>query len=87
MENISVALLCTVLGFSLSFLTFQKNSKKETESKATEQAEIKARLEYISQGIDDIRIDNKARDKQLNDINKRLIIAEEEIKTIEKKLG
>lgn len=86
MEGISIALLCTILGFIISFLTFQRNNKKDIENDTQERAEIKAKLGYISRGIDDIKLDNKARDKEMTEFRERLIIHEEKINNLEKRV-
>ena len=82
MENISVALICTLLGAVISFLTFQRNSKKDIQLEAKEQIELKTKLDYISKGVDDIKFNDRIRDEQLKKIDERLIIAEEEIKIL-----
>ena len=82
MENISVALICTLLGAVISFLTFQRNSKKDIQLEAKEQIGLKTKLDYISKGVDDIKFNDRIRDEQLKKIDERLIIAEEEIKIL-----
>ena len=82
MENISVALICTLLGAVISFLTFQRNNKKDIQLEAKEQIELKTKLDYISKGVDDIKFNDRIRDEQLKKIDERLIIAEEEIKIL-----
>jgi len=82
MENISIALLCTILGFSVSFLTYQRNGKKDIEEKAKKDAERKTQLDYIQKGIDDIRFNDRVRDEQLKTMNERLIIVENETKVL-----
>ena len=82
MENTSVALICTLLGAVISFLTFQRNSKKDIQLETKEQIELKTKLDYISKGVDDIKFNDRIRDEQLKKIDERLIIAEEEIKIL-----
>lgn len=82
METISIGLICTLLGAAISFLTFQRNSKKDIQSEVKEQVELKTKLDYISKGVDDIKFNDRIRDEQLKKINDRLIIAEEEIKIL-----
>lgn len=86
METISIALICTVLSVIISYCTFRKNNKKDIETETTERIEMKIKLDYISKGIDDIKLNDKARDDSLKKMDQRLIIVEEEIKTIFKKI-
>lgn len=87
METISIALICTILSVIISYLTFRKNNKKEIESETTERIEMKIKLDYISKGIDDIKLNDKVRDDNLKKMDQRLIIVEEEIKTIFKRIN
>lgn len=82
MENITIPLICTLLGAVISFLTFYKNNKKDIQSDVRDQVEMRSRLDHISKGIDDIKFNDRIRDDQLKKINERLIIAEEEIKVL-----
>lgn len=82
MDNISIALLCTLIGATISFLTFQRNGRKETEEKAKESAKRDTQLDYIQRGIDDIKFNDRVRDEQLKTMNERLIIVENETKVL-----
>lgn len=86
MENISVALLCTLLGFIISLLTFQRNNRKDIEEKERRAVETRTQLEYIQRGIDDIKFNDRLRDDQLKAMNERLIIVEEETKVLFRRL-
>ena len=82
MENISIGLLCTLIGIIISFLTFQRNNKKEIEADTKEFVELKSHLGYISRGVDDIKFNDRIRDEQLKSLNERLIIVENETKIL-----
>lgn len=81
METISVALLCTVLGVAISYLTFQRGKSNDIRAETREDAETKAKLDYISKGVDDIRLDNKARDRQIQELSKDLIEVKQSVKS------
>ena len=76
MEFISIGAICTITGVVISFLTFQRNSRKEIQTSTREQVELKTKLDYISKGVDDIKFNDRIRDEQLKKIAERLIIAE-----------
>lgn len=86
MENISIALICSTLSVLISYLTFNKNGKKDVQKQTEEQVELKSKLEYISRGIDDIKLDNRVRDEQMKAMNERIIVLESEIKHIKEKM-
>ena len=48
---------------------------------------MKIKLDYIAKGIDDIKLNDKVRDDNLKKMDQRLIIVEEEIKTIFKRIN
>lgn len=81
METISVALICTVFGVVISYLTFQRGKSNDIRAETREDAETKAKLDYISKGVDDIRLDNKARDRQIQDLSKDLIEVKQSVKS------
>lgn len=85
MENISVAVLCTIISITISYLSFAKNSAKDIKKETTENVELKSRLEYISRGIDDIKLDNRVRDEQIKKLNERVIIVENDLKSLSKR--
>lgn len=86
METVSIALACTMLGSLISYLTFQRNKSKDIRAETTEDAYTKAKLDYISKGVDDIRLDIKAQDRKIEDMNDRLIRTEESVKQAHKRL-
>lgn len=86
MENISIALACTLLGAVLSFLTFQRNKGRDIRADTKAGAETKAKLDYIATAVDEIRLDNKSRDREVANINTRLIRVEESTKSAHKRL-
>jgi flagellar motor component MotA len=81
METISIALICTVGGFILSYAAFMRNKDNAIRAETKEDAETKAKLDYISKGVDDIRIDNKARDRQIQDLSRDVIEVKQSVKS------
>lgn len=86
METISIALACTVLGAVISFLTFQRNKGHDIRADTREEADTRAKLDYISRGVDDIKLDNKQRDREMLKMNERLIRVEESVKSAHKRI-
>lgn len=86
MENISIALACTLLGAVLSFLTFQRNKGHDIRADTREEAETKAKLDYISKGVDDIKIDFKVQQREMQELKERVIKNEESTKSAHKRI-
>lgn len=86
METISIALACTVIGAVISYATFQRNRGHDIRADTREEADTKAKLDYISRGVDDIKLDNKQRDREMLKMNERLIRVEESVKSAHKRI-
>lgn len=86
MENISIAVLCSLVSIVISYLTFTRNSTKDVRSEAAQNVELKSRLEYISRGIDDIKLENRIRDDQIKTLNEKVIILDNTVTTLVKRM-
>lgn len=86
METISIALACTIVGAVISYATFQRNRGHDIRADTREEADTKAKLDYISRGVDDIKLDNKQRDREILKMNERLIRVEESVKSAHKRI-
>ena len=81
METISIALICTVGGFILSYAAFMRNKDNAIRAETKESAFLSAKLDFISQGVNNIQVKMDAQDKKTDDINARLIRVEERSKS------
>jgi peptidoglycan hydrolase CwlO-like protein len=86
MENISVSVLCTIGGFIVALITLQRKSNKDIRADTREEAETKAKLDYISKGVDDIRIDIKAQQRDIQELKERVIKNEASLKSAHKRI-
>ena len=69
MENISLAVICSLVSIVISYLTFTRNGTKDVRSETAKSVELKSKLEYISRGIDDIKLENRIRDEQMKSLS------------------
>lgn len=74
--TVIVGMACTVIGGIIGVWKAKKDADKDTREDATRDTTVNVKLEYISKGIDDIRIDNKVRDKQMMEFTERLVAVE-----------
>lgn len=86
METISIALACTVIGAVISYSTFQRNKGRDIRADTREEAETRAKLDYIATAVDEIRLDNKARDREVTELKERVIRNEESTKSAHKRI-
>ena len=86
METISIALACTIVGALISYSTFQRNKGNDIRADTREEADTKAKLDYISKGVDDIRIDIKAQQRDIQELKERVVRNEESVKSAHKRI-
>ncbi len=84
---ISIASLFVAgMGVLIAYLTYQSRKSNATKSDTKENAELKAGLDYIRKGVDDIRIDLRANEKQMNVLSERVTRVEESNKQAHKRI-
>ncbi|MEH7342773.1 hypothetical protein V7122_02615 [Bacillus sp. JJ1532] len=81
-----IGLLCTLLGAVIGILTFSRNRDKDVRTDASESAVIKTKLDNINAGVESIRIDIKANEKQTLALSERVTRVEESSKQAHKRL-
>lgn len=84
--SIEVGLLIAIAGIVISFASFMGNRAKNHKSDGEEIAEVRSVLSYIRRGIDDIKIDLKANEKNINSLAERVTRVEESVKQAHKRL-
>lgn len=76
-----VTLICTVSGAIIGYMTYRKRSYQDIGDDASQKALQTAKLDYISRGIDDIKLDMKSHDKSIKDLTIRIVKCEESTKS------
>lgn len=84
--TIEVGVLIALGGLLLSYFGYQLNRTKEVKTDTQQDAKIQAQLEYIGKGVDDIRIDLKASERQIGALGERVTRIEESSKQAHKRL-
>lgn len=84
--EIAIGAVCTLLGTLIAYLTFTRNRDKDTVAKAKEEAIISTQLGSISTGIEEIRVDMKANEKQMDRMQEQIIRIDESTKSAHKRL-
>lgn len=81
-----IGVLIAALSLLVSYLAFSLNKQKETKTESRQDAKIQAQLDYIGKGVDDIRIDLKANERQIGALSERVTRVEESTKQAHKRL-
>ncbi|TCJ01566.1 hypothetical protein [Cytobacillus praedii] len=84
--TIEIGVLIAVGGLLLTYLGYQLNRTKEVKTDSQQDAQIKAQLDYIGKGVDDIRIDLRANERQMIAHGERITRLEESAKQAHKRL-
>lgn len=77
---------CTVFGLLIGVLTFGRNRDKDVKADAAKTAVIETKLDTISNGVESIRIDIKANEKQMEVLSERVARVEESSKQAHKRI-
>lgn len=81
-----LSVVVAILGYQLNKQNQKMNQLKEVKSESHRDARLQAQLEYISKGVDDIRIDLKANERQMIALGERVTRVEESSKQAHKRL-
>ncbi|QIW17179.1 hypothetical protein [Bacillus thuringiensis] len=84
--TIEAGVLITIVSAFIGYMSYSLNRSKEIRSDGRQGAETNAKLEYISKGVDDIRIDIKTNERQMIVLGERITRVEESSKQAHKRL-
>jgi peptidoglycan hydrolase CwlO-like protein len=84
--TVEIGIVIAILGLVVSYQAYQLNKTKDVKTDTQESAELKAELGYIRKGVDDIRIDLKANEKQMVALGERITRVEESSKQAHKRI-
>ncbi|MDM5193557.1 hypothetical protein QUG02_11270 [Bacillus hominis] len=84
--TIEIGLLIAAVSLVIGYLSYALNRSREIKSDGQQSAEMKAELGYIRKGVDDIRIDQKASERQMVSFGERITRVEENSKQAHKRL-
>jgi peptidoglycan hydrolase CwlO-like protein len=86
MNNESIIIACTVVGVAVAYLSYKQGSNKCIRDDASEHTSVTAQLNYISRGIDDIKLDAKDTSRRLDNTIERVTRVEESAKQAHKRI-
>jgi len=84
--SIEIGVLIAVGGLLLSFAGFMSARAKTYRTDGQESAKVSTELGYIRKGVDDIRIDLKANEKNITALQERVTRVEESAKQAHKRI-
>lgn len=78
-----VIAFCALLFTALSF---RRTQNQDTSASATERATMTADVRYIRQSIDEIKLENRAIQKDVTDLKTKIVEVEASVKSAHKRL-
>ncbi|MBC6972968.1 hypothetical protein H9I32_11420 [Bacillus sp. Xin] len=84
--TIEIGVLIALVSCVVGYFSYALNRSREIKSDGRQSAEMKSELGYIRKGVDDIRIDLKANEKQMIVLGERITRVEESSKQAHKRL-
>lgn len=75
-----VAIAVPLIALVFTALTFKKNADNDTSATAAERATMSADIRYIRSSIDDIKLDNKAIQKDVGELKTKVVEIEASVK-------
>lgn len=77
---------CTVLGALIGYLNWRRVCNNEIKLDAKDDGELRSDIGYIKRTVDEIRLDQKAQEKRINDIIERITRNEESTRQAHKRI-
>jgi len=81
---IPIALSCVMA--IVAIITLARNGKKDTQDDAVQKATMTADLKYIRDGIDEMKVDNRAMKQDVGDLKIKVTEIEQSVKSAHKRL-
>lgn len=81
-----IALVCTLLGTLIGFLTFSRNRDKDVKNDASRNAVIETKLDNINQSVNTIALDLKTTELRWINTDKEVARIDESVKVAHKRI-
>ena len=81
-----ISLVLAFCALLFTALSFRRTQNQDTTASATERATMTANIQYIRQSIDEIKLDNRAIKKDLDDLKTKVVAIDASAKSAHKRL-
>lgn len=79
--NILIGIAGLLIGLAFNYKNFRRNQDTDLKSNTQEGTELKVKLDYISKGVDDIRLDIKSTNREVDNLKTLVAKVEESTKS------
>jgi peptidoglycan hydrolase CwlO-like protein len=81
-----ISLLIAAAALLCSLWNVRRTANGDTSESAVARATLTADIKYIRSSVDDIRLDNKALQKDIGELKTQLVIVEQSVKSAHKRI-
>lgn len=81
-----ISLLIAACALLFTAMSFRRNSNQDTSTTAAERATLTANIQYIRQSIDEIKLDNRAIKKDLDELQTKVATIDASAKSAHKRI-
>lgn len=79
-------IVVSVCMFIVALLTLRRNTNADTTANATERATLAADVRYIRSGVDEIKVENRAIRKDVEDLRTKVVSVEASANSAHKRI-
>jgi len=81
-----IVIACSIIGTLIAVGGLTRTSKKDTQEDTRSNTRLESKVDYVSKGVDDIKLDMRDQGRQINDVSERVTRAEESVKSAHKRI-
>lgn len=85
--DVAIGAVSVLFGMLITYLTFLRGRDKEIKTDAAEQAKVSIQLNHISNGVNDIKLDLKTNERQINQLSEQVARIDEGVKSAHKRIN
>lgn len=83
--NIELTILISIISVSFAIfsgiINLKRNNVTDIKKDAVETATVNVKLDAINRGVEDIKLEQKSTNKDIKDLNERMIVVEQSAKS------
>jgi len=81
-----IGIVCTILGITIGILGYKRTATKDIQAETKEGAIMATKLDFISQGVNNIQVKMEAQENKFGTMNEKIIRIEESTKSAHKRI-
>jgi len=82
----ALVMVCTIIGTILAINGFSRTTKKDTQESTKANTRLESKVDYVLNGVNDIKLDMRDQGRQINDVSERVTRVEESSKSAHKRI-